>query len=91
MATDPRQTVTQEVFRYRPEEESEPTFERYEVPFRRHWVVLDALIYIKDGMFTEKNTQDLIDSGAVPVVKGIESKLEFSPEKAAALNAANLS
>ncbi|APX01831.1 extracellular solute-binding protein [Arthrobacter sp. QXT-31] len=40
-----------------------------------------ALNYIKDGMFTEKNTQDLIDSGAVPVIKGIESKLEASPDK----------
>ncbi|WP_077490973.1 extracellular solute-binding protein [Sinomonas mesophila] len=40
-----------------------------------------ALDYIKDGMFTEENTQDLIASGAVPVVKGIEAKLEASPDK----------
>jgi fumarate reductase iron-sulfur subunit len=48
METDRQQTVTLEVFRYRPEESAEPTFQRYEVPFRRHWVVLDALNHIKD-------------------------------------------
>ena len=37
-----------EVFRYRPEQESEPTFQTYEVPFNKEWVVLDALNYIKD-------------------------------------------
>ena len=37
--------------------------------------------YIKDGMFNDENTQDLINSGAVPVIKGIESKLEASPDK----------
>lgn len=40
-----------------------------------------ALEYIKDGMFTEEDTQRLIDSGAVPVITGIESKLEASPDK----------
>ncbi|QDG65318.1 extracellular solute-binding protein [Pseudarthrobacter sp. NIBRBAC000502772] len=40
-----------------------------------------ALEYIKDGMFTDADTQTLIDSGAVPVVTGIESKLEASPDK----------
>jgi len=38
------------VTRYRPEEESEPTFQSYEVPFRKDWVVLDALNYIKDNL-----------------------------------------
>jgi raffinose/stachyose/melibiose transport system substrate-binding protein len=40
-----------------------------------------ALDYVKDGMFTDANTDALINSGAVPVVKGIESKLEASPDK----------
>jgi fumarate reductase iron-sulfur subunit len=39
-----------DVFRYRPDQESEPTFQRYEVPFREEWVVLDALNYIKDHL-----------------------------------------
>lgn len=37
-----------DVFRYRPEQESEPTWQRYEVPCRDDWVVLDALNYVKD-------------------------------------------
>lgn len=40
--------ITLEVFRYRPEQESEPTFQQYEVPLRKDWVILDALNYIKD-------------------------------------------
>ncbi len=36
--------------RYRPESESEPTFQTYEVPFRKDWVVLDALNYVKDKL-----------------------------------------
>jgi raffinose/stachyose/melibiose transport system substrate-binding protein len=40
-----------------------------------------ALDYVKDGMFTDANTDALINSGAVPVVQGIESKLEASPDK----------
>jgi raffinose/stachyose/melibiose transport system substrate-binding protein len=40
-----------------------------------------ALDYVKDGMFTDANTDALISSGAVPVVTGIESKLEASPDK----------
>ena len=39
--------ITLEVARYRPEREREPTFQTYEVPFRKDWVVLDALNYIK--------------------------------------------
>ena len=42
------ETVQLEVFRYRPEEEDEPVFQTYEVPFRDEWVVLDALNHIKD-------------------------------------------
>ena len=43
-------TVTLIVSRYRPEEESEPTFQSYEVPFREDWVVLDAINYVKDQL-----------------------------------------
>jgi fumarate reductase iron-sulfur subunit len=42
--------ITLEVMRYRPEYETEPTFQRYEVPFDKDWVVLDALNYIKDRL-----------------------------------------
>ena len=42
--------ITLEVARYRPEREKEPTFQAYEVPFRKDWVVLDALNYIKDRL-----------------------------------------
>src|ERR687887_2233327 len=43
-------TITLEVLRYRPEQEAEPTFQGYEVPVRKDWVVLDALNYIKDRL-----------------------------------------
>jgi fumarate reductase iron-sulfur subunit len=43
-------TIVLEVARYRPEREAEPTFESFEVPFRKDWVVLDALNYIKDKL-----------------------------------------
>jgi len=42
------ETITLEVARYRAETEREPAFQRYEVPLRRDWVVLDALNYVKD-------------------------------------------
>ena len=42
--------ITLEVARYRPEREREPTLQTYEVPFRKDWVVLDALNYIKDRL-----------------------------------------
>ena len=44
-----------EVFRYHPEHDDHPRYQTYEVPFRRDWVVLDALNYIKgelDGTLT---------------------------------------
>ncbi len=44
------ETITLEVTRYRPERDCEPTFQNYEVPFRKDWVVLDALNYIKDKL-----------------------------------------
>jgi fumarate reductase iron-sulfur subunit len=40
--------ITLQVARYRPEEEPAPTFDEYEVPCPRDWVVLDALNYVKD-------------------------------------------
>jgi fumarate reductase iron-sulfur subunit len=43
-------TITLDVMRYRPERETEPTFQGYEVPFHTDWVVLDALNYIKDKL-----------------------------------------
>lgn len=46
--TADRQIRRIEVLRYRPEIESEPTWESYDVPCRPDWVVLDALNYIKD-------------------------------------------
>jgi len=39
-----------EISRYRPEAEAEPVFQSYEVPFRKDWVILDALNYIKDNL-----------------------------------------
>lgn len=44
------ETIILEVARYRPEQETEPTFESFEAPFRNDWVVLDALNYIKDKL-----------------------------------------
>ncbi len=41
-------TVTLEVFRYLPDQEDQPRFQTYQVPFREDWVVLDALNYVKD-------------------------------------------
>jgi fumarate reductase iron-sulfur subunit len=43
-------TITLEVMRYRPEQETKPAFQSYEVPFHEDWVVLDALNYIKDKL-----------------------------------------
>ncbi len=43
--------VTLEVFRYRPDADDgggEGTFESFEVPYNKDWVVLDALNYLKD-------------------------------------------
>ena len=41
-------TITLDVFRYQPDEEQRPVSQRYEVPYRDDWVVLDALNYLKD-------------------------------------------
>src|SRR5215468_10681820 len=42
------ETIILEVTRYSPEQDTEPHLQRYEVPLRKDWVVLDALNYIKD-------------------------------------------
>lgn len=49
------ETITLTVSRYRPEQESEPTLQSYETPYRKDWVVLDALNHVKneiDGSLT---------------------------------------
>ncbi|GLZ29650.1 hypothetical protein Lesp02_18400 [Lentzea sp. NBRC 105346] len=43
-------TITMEVTRYRPGEDSEPTVQSYEVPLRKEWAVLDGLNHIKDHL-----------------------------------------
>ena len=43
-------TITLRVTRYRPEQESEPTVQNYEIPYDKDWVILDALNYIKDEL-----------------------------------------
>ena len=43
-------TITLEVARYRPEADTEPAFQQYEVPLRGDWVILDALNYVKDKL-----------------------------------------
>src|SRR5262245_34810740 len=42
--------ITMEVARYRPDQEEEPTFQSYEVPYEREWTVLDGLNYVKDEL-----------------------------------------
>jgi succinate dehydrogenase/fumarate reductase iron-sulfur protein len=42
--------IVMEVSRYRPEIESAPVLQAYEVPFAREWAVLDGLNYIKDHL-----------------------------------------
>ena len=49
------ETIRLEVSRYRPETESEPTLQSYDVPYNKDWVILDALNYVKnqiDGSVT---------------------------------------
>ena len=42
--------ITLRVARYRPEDQPEATFQDYEVPCRKEWVVLDGLNYVKDQL-----------------------------------------
>jgi fumarate reductase iron-sulfur subunit len=41
-------TITLQVTRYRPEQDTEPTVQEYDVPLRKDWAVLDGLNHIKD-------------------------------------------
>jgi fumarate reductase iron-sulfur subunit len=41
-------TIAMRVSRYRPEQETAPTVQEYEVPLRPDWAVLDGLNHIKD-------------------------------------------
>lgn len=43
-------TVAFDVQRYRPEANPEPTWQQFDVPVRREWMVLDALNHIKDHL-----------------------------------------
>ena len=42
--------ITIQVARYRPEQETEPVIEEFEVPCPKDWVVLDGLNYVKDRL-----------------------------------------
>jgi len=44
------ETITLEVTRYSPERDARPRLERFQVPLRKEWVVLDALNHIKDKL-----------------------------------------
>src|SRR5712692_10641274 len=44
------ETIKLEVTRYSPERHQAPTSQSFEVPYRKDWVVLDALNYIKDNL-----------------------------------------
>ncbi len=43
-------TIALDVARYRPGQDTEPSVQRYDVPLRKDWVVLDGLNYIKDEL-----------------------------------------
>jgi fumarate reductase iron-sulfur subunit len=42
--------ITLRVTRYRPENDTEPTTQDYEIPLRKEWAVLDGLNHIKDHL-----------------------------------------
>jgi fumarate reductase iron-sulfur subunit len=42
--------ITLQIARFRPEQESDVTFDQYEVPCPKEWVVLDGLNYVKDRL-----------------------------------------
>jgi fumarate reductase iron-sulfur subunit len=43
-------SIRLQVARYRPEQETAPTVQDYDVPLRKEWSVLDGLNYVKDHM-----------------------------------------
>lgn len=44
------ETIRLEVFRWHPEKGGEPTFQTYEIPYRKEMGVLEALMFVKDTM-----------------------------------------
>jgi fumarate reductase iron-sulfur subunit len=42
--------ITVQVERYRPDQETEPTWQSYDIPLREDWSVLDGLNYVKDHL-----------------------------------------
>ena len=42
--------VELEVLRYNPETDQEPKYQRYSVPCKNEWCILDALIYLKENL-----------------------------------------
>lgn len=42
--------ITLQVLRYIPDQDPDPFYQEYEVPYREEWVILDALNYIKDNI-----------------------------------------
>jgi hypothetical protein len=46
----PENTIKLEIFRYHPDRDSEPRFQSFDVPYRKDWVVLDAINWIKDNV-----------------------------------------
>jgi fumarate reductase iron-sulfur subunit len=42
--------VTIKVQRFNPETDREPRYQTYEVPYKEDWVLLDAIVYIKDHL-----------------------------------------
>jgi len=44
----PDKTITLDVFRFQPEADGKARFQKFDVPYHDHWVVLDALNWIKD-------------------------------------------
>jgi len=42
--------ITLQIARYRPEQESEQTFDEYEVPYSKETAILDGLNYVKDAL-----------------------------------------
>lgn len=43
-------TMELEILRYRPEQDQKPSFQTYVIPFKKEWVVLDAINHIKDNI-----------------------------------------
>ena len=44
------ETIVLEVTRYRPEQDTEPVMQSYEVPLRKDWAILDGLNHVKDNL-----------------------------------------